>query len=247
MDIGFGHWSEVTSALWHYSNAKHTRQPGAQSSYDLLLGMRGQAVTLLFLDSQDPEKPVHQVPGFVEGISSASITLGLAAPLPRLGQRTRFGVELRAGSGILRFQTLAAHEVAEGETHVELELPRQIESVQRRKFSRAPVQMPVAFSPALDKSNESGPAGGIGHSVDLSGGGLRMYTSAEVRPGDLLFVSFNTPDGASFRGLAAKVSRVQADGARNVVALTFVGMTGQVESQLVQTVFRLQLKEMSRR
>jgi hypothetical protein len=234
--------------MWQYGSMRHFQQsmhqptPAAQSTYDLLLGMRGVAVTLLFLDLTDPNHPVAQIPGFVEAIGSTSLTLGLAAPLPRLESRTRFGVEVMAGPGILRFQSSAFSPAEERATRLELTLPRQIESIQRRKFSRAPVSMAVAFANASDSPAQGGASGGVGHSLDLSGGGMRMTTPTPLVPRQRLYLSFNTPDDASYRGLSAKVIRSQSNGSHQIAALQFVGLEAATESQLVRTVFRLQVK-----
>lgn len=238
--------------MLHYSDAQRFRQSAqppsalAQSAFDLLLGMRGVTVTLLFLDLSDPTRPVAEVPGFVEKVDPGSLTVGLAAPLPRLGPRTRFGVEIMAGPGILRFQTEACCLPEQGTTRVQLGLPRQIESVQRRKFSRVKMAAAVAFSPILSGTESEFQQGGVGQSMDLSAGGLRFVTQSPARFGQLLFLSFNTPDGTTFRGLQGRVTRVQNDGGRYTVALQFIDLDGAVADQLVHTVFRLQLKGLAK-
>lgn len=237
--------------MWHYSDAQRFRQAAqppsalAQSAFDLLLGMRGVTITLLFLDLTDPARPVNEVPGFVEKVEPTSLTLGLAAPLPRLAPRTRFGVEIMAGPGILRFQASPYRAPEEGSTRISLVLPRQIESVQRRTFSRVHLATAVAFSTALDGPAES-QMGGVGQTVDLSAGGLRLVTQSPTKYGQQVFLSFNTPDGATFRGLRAKVARVQNDGSRYTVALQFTDLEEPLADQLVQTVFRLQLKGLAK-
>lgn len=237
--------------MWHYSDAQRFRQAAqppsalAQSAFDLLLGMRGVTVTLLFLDLSDPSRPVNEVPGFVERVDPTGLTLGLAAPLPRLAPRTRFGVEIMAGPGILRFQAQAHRIPDEGSTRIALVLPRQIESVQRRKFSRVHIATAVAFSTALDGPPEL-QSGGVGQTIDLSAGGMRLVTQSPTKFGQNLFLSFNTPDGATFRGLRARVARVQNDSTRYTVALQFTDLEESVADQLVQTVFRLQLKGLAK-
>ena len=234
--------------MWQYGDPRgfrHALQPagvGAQSSYDLLLALRGAAITLLYLNLNEPGRPVTQLSGFIELVSTASLTLGLAAGLPRQDPKTRYGVEVMSGPSILRFQATAHRPPEAGTVRLELALPRQVETVQRRKFSRAPVHMAVAFSPGLGRDSPSAGHGGLGHSLDLSAGGLRFITQTPLRYGDQLFVSFNTPDGTAFRGLAAKVVRAQPDGTRFTVSLQFSDLEDAVESLLAQTVFRLQLK-----
>ncbi|HLN64124.1 MAG TPA: PilZ domain-containing protein [Symbiobacteriaceae bacterium] len=235
--------------MWHYSDQRF-RQPSpamAQSAYDLLLGMRGVAVTLLFLDLTNPGRPVSERSGFVESVSGSSLTLSLAGPLPNLDVRTRFGVEVMSGPGILRFQTMAVRAAESGATRLALVLPHQIESVQRRKFSRVAVAAAVAFSPAQPSGEGVVPPGGIGQTLDLSAGGLRFHTQAPLKFAQEIRVSFNTPDGAVYRGLHAKVARVHEENDRYIVAGQFLDLEEAVSEQLVQTVFRLQIRGLAKR
>jgi len=233
--------------MLHYGDVRRypTGQPGpglAQSTFDVIIGMRGVAVTLLFLDLSTPERPVAEVPGFVEQVETTHLTLGLSAPLPGLTARTRFGVEVMTGPSVLRFRTTASQTPEPGNTRILLNLPHQIESIQRRMFSRVSISASVAFAPMLDGSTNEVTQGGIGQAVDLSAGGLRMSTQQQVQYGQVLLLGFNTPDGNTYRGVAAGVVRVQPAGDRFMVALQFRDLPRAVENQLVQTVFRLQLR-----
>lgn|GEM_PF-3072432 len=238
--------------MWQYSDSqrfRHTVQPPsalAQSAFDLLLGMRSVAMTLLFLDVSAPEHPVAEIPGFVEQVTTTSVTVGLAAPLPRVDPRTRFGVEIMAGPGILRFQTLAYRATEPGDTRVQLVLPRQIESVQRRKFSRVNFAGPVAFSPAGEHAEGDNSHGGVGTAIDLSAGGMRLVTQLPLRYGQTLSVKFHAPDGTAYHGVTCKVVRVQAVDHKYNVALRFFDVSDTLENQLVQSVFRLQLRQISK-
>lgn len=232
--------------MWHYGDAHRFRQAAqppsalAQSAFDLLLGMRSVAITLLFLDLSVPEHPVTEIPGFVEQVSTSCLTVGLAAPLPRMDPRTRFGVEIMAGPGILRFQVPAARTPEPGANRLHLVLPRQIESVQRRKFSRVKFTAAVAFSSGASPSD--GEHGGVGTAVDLSAGGMRMVTQMPVRYGDTLSLNFHSPEGTTYRGVLARVVRAQFVESKYQVALRFFDLSETVENQLVQSVFRLQLR-----
>lgn len=237
--------------MWHYGDSqrfRHSVQPPSalsQSAYDLLLGMRGVPVSLLFLDLTSPEHPVTELPGFVEQVTTTSLTLGLAAPLPSVAPRTRFGVEIMAGQGILRFQAIAHRPPEQGSNRLQLVLPRQIESVQRRKFSRVAYSAPVAFAPAGAQTDYDAPHGGVGTAVDLSAGGMRLITQAPLRYGQSISVSFHTPDGAAYRALQGKVVRVQSVDHRYQVALRFYDLGEATENQLVQSVFRMQLRNLN--
>ena len=235
--------------VWRYSDPR-LRQASpamAQSAYDLLLGMRGVAVTLLFLDLTNPGRPVAESSGFIESVSGSSLTLSLAGQLPELDVRTRFGVEVMSGPGILRFQTVAVRAPGSGATRLVLMLPRQIESVQRRKFSRVAVATAVAYSLAQPSGESVVPTGGIGQLMDLSAGGLRFHTQTPLKHTQAISVSFNTPDGAVYRGLTARVVRVHEEQTRYVVAGQFLDLPEAVSEQLVQTVFRLQIKGLAKR
>jgi hypothetical protein len=238
--------------MWHYGDQRFRPQAQstsalAQSAYDLLLGMRGVAVTLLFLDISDPNRPVTELSGFVEMVNTSSLTLGLSGPLPRLDPRTRFGVEVMSGPGILRFQTTAQQPPESGSTRLSLTLPRQIESIQRRKFSRVTLNTAVAFSAAQENTDPSVQPGGLGQTLDLSAGGIRFTTQVPLRYGQTVFVSFNTPDGAIYRGLQARVARVQNEGLRYIVAVRFNEQDESLTDQLVQSVFRLQIRGLAKR
>lgn len=239
--------------MWHYSQAQRYRTalpPSAaiaQSAYDLLLGMRGVTATLLFLDLTNADKPVREVTGFVENVTTTTVTLGLAAPLGALGRRTRFGVEVMAGPGILRFQSVPHSAPEPGASRVHLQLPAKIESVQRRKFSRIALNTGVAFSYAtcgLDPAENQ--QGGLGQTADFSAGGLRFTTSTPLHYGQVLLVSFNTPDGATYRSIAGRVTRVHSEGGLYTVGLQFLEMDDAQADHMVQTVFRLQIKGLAK-
>jgi len=239
--------------VWHYSVPQRFQQPlqsplpGPQSTLDVLLGMRGMAVTLLCLDTEGLPPSSPAMPGFLEEVTASGLTIGVAAPLHSSERSVHFGVEVLAGSGILRFFAQARQPVAAGETRVSLVIPRQIETVQRRKFSRIRSAFPVVFAPAEALSPSGVQPSGQGHALDLSAGGLRLTSSQPLREGLLLFLSFLAPDGTSFRGLEGKVARVQPDGPRTVAVVQFTNLTPDMESGLVQTVFRLQLGSPAKR
>jgi len=236
--------------VWQYSDSPrfwHKVQPPsalAQSAFDLLLGMRSVAATVLFLDLSAPEHPVAEIPGFVEQVTTTNVTLGLAAPLPKLDSRTRFGVEIMAGPGILRFQTTAYRAPEGGATRLQLVLPRQIESVQRRKFSRVPFTAAVSFAPVDGQPDGETCPGGVGTAVDLSAGGMRITTQLPMRYGQTVALSFHTPDGTEYRALPGKVARVQSVNHQYTVAFRFMDLGEAVENQLVQSVFRMQLRNL---
>lgn len=244
--------------MWHYSNAQRFRPPvplappGAQSTLDMVMGLKGMPTVLLVpaagSTSGEPGTTVTEVPGFIEEVSAACLTIGLAAPLPALGRQTCLGVEVLAGAGIVHFQTTVIHPVLMGETRLEVALPRQVETVQRRMFSRIPVTVQVVFTrmpgagDGIGSDADSSEVNGLGQTLDLSAGGLRLVTQTPLRPGHRLFLSFTLSDGAAFRGVAARVVRARHDEGRWTAALSFSDLSSQMEGDLIQALSRLQLR-----
>lgn len=234
---------------WNYSDVRFRQrqaQPGVtgpQSAHEVLMGMKGMAVTFLFLDLTTPDEPVAEMAGIVEEVTASQLTVTLAAPLPGLLPDTRFGVQFLTGNGVLRFHSTAAVPPETGASVVHLRLPRRIESIQRRQFSRAKLSAQVVFAPAPATQPDGRiPPGGNGLTVDLSAGGLQFITNAALSPGHRIYLSFGLPNGIMHRGLEAKVLRVTGDGPRSVVSVKFVNLTESDEAELVQSVFRLQLR-----
>lgn len=239
--------------LWHYHQAGRFQpplqasSPGPQSSLDVLLGLRGMPITLLCPNSAAASLCIATTPGFLEEVAAGGLTLGLAAPLPAAVSGVQFGVEVPAGSNVLRFFATSPQPVAPGATRITLTLPRQIESVQRRKFSRVRTLFTVVFAAAGAPPAGGPEPSGQGQALDLSAGGLRLAAQAPLHEHQVLFLSFITPDGAAFRGLEGQVARAQSDGTRTVAAVQFTNLTPDLENSLVQTVFRLQLGSPAKR
>lgn len=233
--------------MWNYGEAHRYRMPvrakspGAQSAYDVLMGMRGLAVNFMFLNLAEPDTPVCEIAGFLEAVDGGSVAVGLAAPMPRVLEGTRFGVEVQTGQGIVRFHTEATQLPPPGGQQVSLKLPRQVESVQRRKFSRATVNAPIVFARSTLHPSSAPAVSGSGHTLDISAGGLRFVTTTPMIHNQYIFVTFNTPDGVAYRGLEGRIVRVISGDGRHTIALQFTHLAHETESDLVQTVFRLQL------
>lgn len=232
--------------MWHYGNAHQFQSPGrppavAQSIHDLLVGMRGQPVGFLFPHPVRSEEPLY-VPGFLEEVAASRLTLGLAAPLPRLEAKTSVEVEIPSGVQVLRFHTSLLDEVETGETRIQVGVPRRVETVQRRLFSRAALSVQVVFTRPLSGEPDHPILSGLGQTLDLSPGGLRMVTSVPLRRGDTLYLSFTTPDGRTFRGMDSLVTRCQADDRHRTVAVSFTNLPQALEEDLIAIVYRLLLR-----
>lgn len=207
---------------------------GPQSTYDLLLSLRGRPVLLTL--------PQGQVAGTLEDVQPTGLTLGLNMPLEPVPAGRPVTVEVVNGPGVVRFQS----ELALGSSSVtaQVQVPRQVESVQRRQFSRVPLDIQVAFaSGSLSGTAQSG----YGQTIDLSAGGMAFLTASTLSAEQSLFLTFKTPDEQQYRALPASVVRATPDArGRYRVAVRFEGLTVAQENALVQTVFWLQVKGRAR-
>jgi c-di-GMP-binding flagellar brake protein YcgR len=208
--------------------------PGPQSTYDMLLALRGRSVFLTLPEGQ------LQLIGTLEDVQPTGLTVGLTAPLPALPSGTPLWVEVVSGPGVVRFQTEAPAPVALPHVLLHLPIPRQVESVQRRQFSRVPVDIQVAFATGMLGGT---PVSGFGQTLDLSAGGMAFLTTTPLTKGQPVFLTFKTPDDLQYRALSAIILRASPDArGRYRVAVRFDGLPQQTENNLVQTVFWLQVK-----
>lgn len=219
--------------MWHYSHAQRFQpvaapQHGPQSIHELLLGLRGLPIALSHAASETP------VPGFLEDVAVRLLSLGVARPLGDLGKGAPVTVTVPAGSLVHRFESAVVGVAAAG-TWIQVGMPRQVESVQRRQYTRVKVTVQLVFARVAGEN-------GLGNTLDISPGGLRFTTATSLEVGHRLYLSFSTPDGASFRGIEAAVVRVQAGPERNTVAVQFCGIEPQQESELVASLLRLQVR-----
>lgn len=203
---------------------------GPQSTYDVLLSLRGRPILLSL--------PKGQVAGTLEDVQPTGLTLGLNMPLESVPAGTLVTVEVVSGPGVVRFRS----ELIVGPSLVTalVPVPKQVESVQRRQFSRVPLEIQVAFGTA---SPEGAAQSGFGQTVDLSAGGMSFLTASALTAGQGVFLTFKTPDDHQYRAVPGIVLRAVGDGrGRSRVAVRFDGLLVAVENALVQTVFWLQVK-----
>ncbi|MFZ5827127.1 MAG: PilZ domain-containing protein [Bacillota bacterium] len=218
--------------------------PGSTSTYSILSGLRGMAVHLLFLALATPRDPVSQVNGEIEEVRTGGLVLAVDSPLPPLEPHIRFGVEVFTPSGMVQFQARPAAPVEEGSTRLFLALPGRVETVQRRRFARAPFSGDITFQ--LVQAGKPLPSIGKGTGVDLSGGGLKLVSPTPLRQGQELLVSFQTPDRRSHRGILARVVRVEPQAGQYAIACRFEALGEAEEAALVQAVFRMQVRSAGR-
>jgi c-di-GMP-binding flagellar brake protein YcgR len=207
---------------------------GPQSTYDVLLSLRGRPVLLTL--------PEGQVAGKLEDVQPTGLSIGLNSPLEPLPAGTVVTIEVVSGPGVVHFQSEL--QVAPSGVTAQVPVPKQVESVQRRQFSRVPVDLQIAFAvPGMGGA----PVSGFGQTIDLSAGGVSFVTTSLLVAGQGLFLTFKTPDEQQYRALPGVVLRALPDGrGRWRVAVRFDGLTQQLENNLVQTVFWLQVKGRAR-
>jgi hypothetical protein len=227
--------------MWHYSGLRPLALPNAQlpaagyqSTIDLLLSLRGAVVGLQLTTT---ETTPESLLGTLDEVTARSLILGLVVPAPEISNGAHLLVEIQDGQLLLRFVTRLVRPVDRGATRLETALPHQVESVQRRQFSRQRLSSNILY--ALDNSSSSKhQKTGLGQAMDLSPGGLRMVAQHPLPVGQRLFLSFTLPDGASFRGLTAQVIRCHMEGTRPIVALQFEALAPPVDEELFQALTR---------
>lgn len=217
--------------------------PGNSSPYAILRGLQGMAVRLLYLALATPDHPVSQVNGVIEEVRPNGLVVSVERKLPHLEGHIRFGLEIFAPAGLVNFQVRLVEPVVEGSESLFLALPKTVETVQRRRFARVPFSGDITFQhvhagkPLLKTGEATG--------VDLSAGGLKMVTSSMLRPDQELLVSFQTPDGRTYRGIATRVLRVERVAGKYAAACRFERLSEAQEEALVQSVFRIQVRSAS--
>ncbi len=225
--------------MWNYSILRNLALPNAQlsssgphSTIELLLLLRGAALGLQVPALQPRPDSLF---GTLDEVTARSLLLGLVTPAPDISTGTQLVVEIQERQFLLRFSTRLVVPAEGGATRLETALPCQVESVQRRQFSRQRVCLNILY--ALDApSSAKQEKTGLGQSIDLSPSGLRMVAQSPLAVGQRLFLSFTLPDGASFRGLTARVVRCHVEGNRPIVALRFYELAPSIEEELFQAL-----------
>jgi len=236
--------------MWHYSGLRPLFLPNAQlpasgphSAIDLLLSLRD---AVLGLQVQAHEAQGESLLGTLDEVAARTLRIGLVIPAPEMPLGAKVMVEIQDGQFLLRFATWLVNPVNGGATRLETALPQQVESIQRRQFSRQRMNTSILYAqdaPCSSKQEKTG----LGQIVDVSPGGLRMIAQNPLSVGQRVFLSFTLADGASFRGLTGQVVRCIMDGARPVVAVRFEALTPPVEVELFQALTRQTYKSPAQR
>jgi hypothetical protein len=222
--------------LWHYSGLRplsfpnaHASPSASHSTVDLLLSLRGSLLGLR-LPASEPQGESRL--GTLDEVTARHLGLGLVVPVPRMPAGTPLVVEIQDGQFLLRFAPRLVKAVEDHATHLETTLPQQVESVQRRQFSRQRLTLNILYAMEATAGSPKQDKTGLGQAIDLSLGGLRMIAQSPIPVGQRLFLSFTLTNGAGFRGLTAHVIRSHMEGSRPIVALKFELLAPTLEAEL---------------
>ncbi len=97
---------------------------------------------------------------------------------------------------------------------------------ERRRYQRAPVQLPVHCRWSI----QSLPQTAAGQSLDLSASGMRLALSLTPPPGGVVELSFRVPGDPQLFDLTGRVVRI---GPGQEVGLTFVGLDSEQRRRLM--------------
>lgn len=200
----------------------------------LLAEQKGAVVQVNFLYTATPEHPVHELTGRLLYGRERAIGVSLDQPLPmNLHPRTRFSVSVVVEGAILHFQSQAHEAEPFGGGLLVLKPPKQVSTLQRRQFARAPLSVPV-------RVYTNGLLLGEARSTDISAGGMRMISNLLLIYDQKVSVSFQGSDGVAFQGIAGKIVRVEPNGRHPAYAVRFDSVPAHTESALIKLVNKMQ-------
>lgn len=164
---------------------------------------------------------------------------GIPRPLPR-------GLKLQAK--IPREDALYCFDayIVDRETgtipHLVLSTPKKIERVQRRSFYRVDADLAVDLLLSVAGSGGPGPLYEKNHSLDISGGGVRVEGKESLPLDSVLFVKIHLPGRKTPIQAKARVTRVEELGSgrkrRRLISLRFDQISPQDQEAIVQYVFK---------
>lgn len=200
-----------------------------------LQARRGAGVKLIFLTLTNLERPVGQADGVLDYAREEFVSISLRQPLPSgLTDSTRFTAEILLPVGIVYFQSPPPKGETPSGTQLRLRVPDRLERVQRRRLARAMLSSDVLV--------QGGANAGLALGLDFSGGGISFASDLPLRFGDHVLVSFGTKTGERFDKLPGEIVRISPDTTPPTFALRFIGLTDQQESDLMKSVFKVQMK-----
>lgn len=145
-------------------------------------------------------------------------------------------------SGYFRFQTVVMETIAEPGPAVRIAFPTQLERVQQRKHYRLPVSLPLSFRVINNLQSHRSFITCLGHTVDISGGGMQFVSQEVLQFGDRLEIDL--PSGLALSaGLAGVVLRTvdNFDGTYQT-SVKFDGIDRQQEEAIIRFIFQEQVR-----
>ncbi|MDN5293814.1 MAG: hypothetical protein PWQ91_1798 [Eubacteriales bacterium] len=140
------------------------------------------------------------------------------------------------------FASVVSGMVREKVPLVVVQKPEKIERVQRRRFVRFEVRLPVKFY-LLDNQYNPLPPQLEGFTVNISGGGILLATEAEVKIGDQLQLEIAFPDGTIIEavGRVVRLQEVWEDRkAINYAGIEFILLSSRDQDTITRFIFQQQ-------
>ena len=94
-----------------------------------------------------------------------------------------------ADRGLYGFTSTVVRASVAPEAELHLEAPREVQRVQRRRWVRLSINLPVRLTRPQDGTVIEG------RTTDVSGGGIRVRSSQPLQPGESLRIQLSFPDG----------------------------------------------------
>ncbi len=113
---------------------------------------------------------------------------------------------------------------------------------QKRQSFRAPVQVPVLCW-MFDEENQILPPKTVAQSINISGGGILVWSRSTWEAGQLLQLEFDLGNGLSPLRCTASVIRSERDGTYGVTALQWEAISEAGHEAIVQLCFDKQREE----
>lgn len=208
---------------------------------DTFIALLGCPLSVVFLRFCAADLPVVQADGHLRLAGAQSLTLELDTDLPPLDPRTRFGVYAAGKQGLVRFQSCMTAPPEPGSRILTLARPESVQVLQRRRFPRVPLAVPLLFR-CQDTWGEGIP-------LNLSSGGLAFQAAAPLARGAAIVLELRAAatEARDLQDVRARICRCrQQPGGPWEIAVQFVELTAAQEAALVQLVWKSQIRHRER-
>lgn len=154
---------------------------------------------------------------------------------------------------IYKFQTMVVNRKADRIPLLQIDYPKEVFKIQRRKFVRVPIICSINYerlsevsdASRVKFSNESKPIFKA-TMVDLSGGGAKIRLKETVKSGDILIV--HVPMEKETITLKGEVTRVEKsyDNRLNTCGIEFSDLDERTREKLIRIVFQIMREQMKK-